>query len=925
MLAAQKFTVFLKRLRRAAVCCLWVGLALIIALALLSFSPFDASWRLQTMPELPTHNLLGVFGANLAQAVFFIFGSVGWLLPLVFVVEALAQLYPQHRRFGGAVRLLFSLLLMFLGSIALSLIFELEGFEHMSLLPSLFGPVIQGLAAPYLWGGLIAIVLLLSATLWMLWPIDWQVSVSAAQNMLSSKVALRRLPTSPEAEAPYRSNHTARALHQSESAYEQNVTQLTAVSDPNSVADDKTTASAVLDYLRTQQSSPQVLTTPAPSTEVSAASVYSADGSSEPDDHLESDLLTGLTTNHAPQSAPLSSSDNKPSDDEHVWEELEDSAQLDSVTQTHADDQFASAASMLDNNLSQPHTPAPSKLKIEPAFEEASQAFDELPGFSSQQAGPDQTDLHHQSDQPQGVLGSEGQGASDLQPVKPKSRAFATAQHRAELSPLPQADLLDVPALQQLDTHDPEKLAYLSTLLQEKLQEFGVKSEVISALPGPVITRFEVDLAPGVKASKVSGISRDLARSLSMATVRVVEVIPGKPYIGIEVPNQNREMVAFKQMMQSQQFLQNKNELCVAIGKNISGKPTVFDLAKAPHLLVAGTTGSGKSVTVNVMLLSMLFKYTPEELRLILIDPKQLELANYADIPHLLTPVVTDMKDAASALSWCVKEMERRYQLMAFLKVRKLADYNKKLKAAEQNGEDFLDPTWRPNDSVSLDRAPRLKPLPFIVVIADEFADMIMQVGKQAEELITRLAQKSRAAGIHLVLATQRPSVDVITGLIKANIPTRMALRVNSRIDSRTILDQGGAEDMLGHGDMLFLGPGKIEPERVHSAFVSDDEVNRVCDAWRARGAPDYVDEVLDAFDENSVDTSSGGGGTSGEEDDLYDQAVAFVMESKKVSISSIQRKFSIGFNRAARIVDGMQEAGLVSGADKTGKREILI
>ena len=421
MLAAQKFTVFLKRLRRAAVCCLWVGLALIIALALLSFSPFDASWRLQTMPELPTHNLLGVFGANLAQAVFFIFGSVGWLLPLVFVVEALAQLYPQHRRFGGAVRLLFSLLLMFLGSIALSLIFELEGFEHMSLLPSLFGPVIQGLAAPYLWGGLIAIVLLLSATLWMLWPIDWQVSVSAAQNMLSSKVALRRLPTSPEAEAPYRSNHTARALHQSESAYEQNVTQLTAVSDPNSVADDKTTASAVLDYLRTQQSSPQVLTTPAPSTEVSAAGVYSADGSSEPDDHLESDLLTGLTTNHAPQSAPLSSSYNKPSDDEHVWEELEDSAQLDSVTQTHADDQFASAARMLNNNLSQPHTPAPSKLKIEPAFEEATQAFDELSNFPSQQAGPDQTDLHHQSDQPQGVLGSEGQGATDLQPVKPKS------------------------------------------------------------------------------------------------------------------------------------------------------------------------------------------------------------------------------------------------------------------------------------------------------------------------------------------------------------------------------------------------------------------------------------------------------------------------------------------------------------------------
>jgi S-DNA-T family DNA segregation ATPase FtsK/SpoIIIE len=924
LLAAQKFTGFLKRLRRAAVCCLWVGLALITALALLSFSPFDASWRLQTVPELPIHNLLGVFGANLAQAVFFIFGSVGWLLPVALVVEALAQLYPQHRRFGGAVRLLFSLLLMLLGSIALSLIFELEGFQHVSLLPSLFGLVIEGVAAPYLWGGLIAVVLLLSAALWMLWPIDWQVSVSAAQTMFSSKVALRRLPTSPEAKAHHGVNHTVSELHQSGGAYEQNVTQLTGASESSLDADDKTANSAVLDFIRTQQSSHHMPVS-APSNEFSAASVYPADGNPELGEQFDSDPLTGSKTYQAPQSAPSSFSYEKPSDDERVWEELENSAQLNSVGQTHVDDRFALAARSAYDSLSQPHTSAPSKLKIEPAFDETSQAFDELSNLSSHQAGPDQTDLHHQADQHQSFSGSDGQGATEHKPVKPKSRAFATAQHRAELSPLPQADLLDTPALQQLDTHDPEKLAYLSTLLQEKLQEFGVKSEVISALPGPVITRFEVDLAPGVKASKVSGISRDLARSLSMATVRVVEVIPGKPYIGIEVPNQNREMVAFKQMMQSQQFLHNKNELCVAIGKNISGKPTVFDLAKAPHLLVAGTTGSGKSVTVNVMLLSMLFKYTPEELRLILIDPKQLELANYADIPHLLTPVVTDMKDAASALSWCVKEMERRYQLMAFLKVRKLADYNKKLTTAEQNGEDFLDPTWRPNDSVSVDRAPRLKPMPFIVVIADEFADMIMQVGKQAEELITRLAQKSRAAGIHLVLATQRPSVDVITGLIKANIPTRMALRVNSRIDSRTILDQGGAEDMLGHGDMLFLGPGKIEPERVHSAFVSDDEVNRVCDAWRARGAPDYVDEVLDAFDENSVDNSSGGGGTSGEEDDLYDQAVSFVMESKKVSISSIQRKFSIGFNRAARIVDGMQEAGLVSGADKTGKREILM
>ncbi|WP_352339524.1 DNA translocase FtsK 4TM domain-containing protein [Psychrobacter sp. 16-MNA-CIBAN-0192] len=505
-----------------------------------------------------------------------------------------------------------------------------------------------------------------------------------------------------------------------------------------------------------------------------------------------------------------------------------------------------------------------------------------------------------------------------------RSRSMQTAAYRAQLTPIPALSILDKPDPNHQPSYTMAELEQLSELLEIKLQEFNVKANVVNAIPGPVVTRFEVELAPGVKASKVTGISRDLARSLSMASLRVVEVIPGKPYIGIEVPNKQREMVRLIELLDTEKFKDSKSQISMAMGKDIGGKPIITDLVRAPHMLVAGTTGSGKSVLVNAMLLSMLLKYTPDQLRLILIDPKQLELANYNDIPHLLTPVVTDMTEAASSLSWCVAEMERRYQLMSLLKVRKLNEFNKKVRAAERAGNPMIDPLWRPNDSVSISQAPKLKTLPMIVIVADEFADMIMQVGKQAEELITRLAQKSRAAGIHLILATQRPSVDVITGLIKANIPVRVALRVNSKVDSRTILDSGGAEDMLGNGDMLFLGPGQIEPDRVHGAYVSDEEVNSVCDAWRERGAPDYIDNMAGNFELSSIGSGSTGS-PSGEDDDLYNEAVGFILETRKVSASSIQRKFSIGYNRAARIVDSMEEAGIVSPMGKSGKRELLM
>lgn len=508
---------------------------------------------------------------------------------------------------------------------------------------------------------------------------------------------------------------------------------------------------------------------------------------------------------------------------------------------------------------------------------------------------------------------------------RPMSLAMQVAARRKDLSPLPGLDLLDKVDPNKKVNFTAEQLARLSELLEIKLQEFNVKAKVVEAQPGPVVTRFELDLAPGVKASKVTNISRDLARSMSMASVRVVEVIPGKPYIGIEVPNSTREMVRLIELLTIPAFTDPNSILSVAMGKDISGNPVIADLGKAPHMLVAGTTGSGKSVAVNSMILSMLLKYTPDQLRLILIDPKQLELANYNDIPHLLTPVVTDMKDAVNALNWCVNEMERRYKLMSYLKIRKLSDYNRKVDEAIANGEDLIDPTWKASDSVVGERAPRLTPLPSIVIVADEFADMIMQVGKKAEEMITRLAQKSRAAGIHLLLATQRPSVDVITGLIKANIPTRVALRVNSKIDSRTILDAGGAEDLLGHGDMLFLGPGKIEPERVHGAFISDDEVNNICDAWRERAAPNYVDEILTPYDEEPTSRGFEDGDGASDRDALYDQCVSFVLETRKASTSSLQRKFSLGYNRAARIIDQMEENGIVSGMGANGKRDILV
>lgn len=508
---------------------------------------------------------------------------------------------------------------------------------------------------------------------------------------------------------------------------------------------------------------------------------------------------------------------------------------------------------------------------------------------------------------------------AQIEPPRERKKIELDPGIRLEPGALPPYDLLNAPSPAADKPFSNISFEELSSLVEQRLSDFGVEAKVTAVLPGPVITRFELDLAPGIKVSKITGLAKDIARSLSAVSVRVVEVIPGKSVIGLEIPNENREMVTLRDMFETQRYAQSRSPISLVLGKDISGNPVVVDLAKMPHLLVAGTTGSGKSVSLNAMLLSILFKATPEQVRLIMIDPKMLELSIYDGIPHLLTPVITDMKDAANSLRWCVAEMDRRYRLMAALGVRNLAGYNQKVTDAIKQGQPIPMPGVLVTDEETAKMT--LEPLPLIVVIADELADMMMVVGKKVEDLIARIAQKARAAGIHLILATQRPSVDVITGLIKANIPTRIAFQVSSRIDSRTILDQQGAEQLLGHGDMLYLPPGAGVPVRVHGAYVADEEVHRVVAAWRSAGEPEYLNDIT----EDAAEAGQGGDGQGGgEKDALYDEAVRIVTESRRASISLVQRRLRIGYNRAARMMEEMEAAGVVSSMDNSGTREVL-
>ncbi|HHT2105538.1 TPA: DNA translocase FtsK [Klebsiella pneumoniae] len=600
-----------------------------------------------------------------------------------------------------------------------------------------------------------------------------------------------------------------------------------------------------------------------------------------------------------------------------------------------ADYEFSPMKTLVNDGPSEPlFTPTPEVQPQQPAQRYQQPAAAPQHGYQPAQHQP----IHHQPVPPQPQsYPTASQPVQPQQPVAPQGHQPAAPAPQESLihpllmrngdsrplqkptTPLPSLDLLTPPP-SEVEPVDTFALEQMARLVEARLADFRIKADVVNYSPGPVITRFELNLAPGVKAARISNLSRDLARSLSTVAVRVVEVIPGKPYVGLELPNKKRQTVYLREVLDNAKFRDNPSPLTVVLGKDIAGDPVVADLAKMPHLLVAGTTGSGKSVGVNAMILSMLYKAQPEDVRFIMIDPKMLELSVYEGIPHLLTEVVTDMKDAANALRWSVNEMERRYKLMSALGVRNLAGYNEKIAEAARMGRPIPDPYWKPSDSMDAVH-PVLEKLPYIVVLVDEFADLMMTVGKKVEELIARLAQKARAAGIHLVLATQRPSVDVITGLIKANIPTRIAFTVSSKIDSRTILDQGGAESLLGMGDMLYSGPNSTTPVRVHGAFVRDQEVHAVVQDWKARGRPQYVDGITS----DSESEGGGGGFDGGEElDPLFDQAVNFVTEKRKASISGVQRQFRIGYNRAARIIEQMEAQGIVSEQGHNGNREVL-
>ncbi|EPY4969991.1 DNA translocase FtsK [Klebsiella variicola] len=598
-----------------------------------------------------------------------------------------------------------------------------------------------------------------------------------------------------------------------------------------------------------------------------------------------------------------------------------------------ADYEFSPMKTLVNEGPSEPlFTPTPEVQPQQPAPHYQQPAAAPQQGYQPAQHQP----VHPQPVPPQPYQ-TAPQPVQQQQPVAPQGHQPAAPVPQESLihpllmrngdsrplqkptTPLPSLDLLTPPP-SEVEPVDTFALEQMARLVEARLADFRIKADVVNYSPGPVITRFELNLAPGVKAARISNLSRDLARSLSTVAVRVVEVIPGKPYVGLELPNKKRQTVYLREVLDNAKFRDNPSPLTVVLGKDIAGDPVVADLAKMPHLLVAGTTGSGKSVGVNAMILSMLYKAQPEDVRFIMIDPKMLELSVYEGIPHLLTEVVTDMKDAANALRWSVNEMERRYKLMSALGVRNLAGYNEKIAEAARMGRPIPDPYWKPGDSMDAVH-PVLEKLPYIVVLVDEFADLMMTVGKKVEELIARLAQKARAAGIHLVLATQRPSVDVITGLIKANIPTRIAFTVSSKIDSRTILDQGGAESLLGMGDMLYSGPNSTTPVRVHGAFVRDQEVHAVVQDWKARGRPQYVDGITS----DSESEGGGGGFDGGEElDPLFDQAVSFVTEKRKASISGVQRQFRIGYNRAARIIEQMEAQGIVSEQGHNGNREVL-
>ncbi len=896
--------------------------AFFLLLALASFHPGDPGWS-QAGLQLDVHNWVGATGAWVADLLLFSFGFLAYLLP--FGAAFLGWFLFQHikeldefdyltiglRIIGG--------LLMALGATGIASI-NFDDIYNFSA-GGFVGDVISSALVPYFnTAGTILLLLCFFCTgFTLLTGISW---LTIIDRLGEGTLWLGR-----------------KTLSAPQSLLALEMPRL-ALSNKSSQQNGDETAALDITSMRAE---PLATDTDTQQVHAKPAAVKRSEptfGSSDIDD--EPPFYTYDTNNEASNTAPDKTSDTKRDIDEQADKKTENTQDTKKSAFSLSGFKNAVADSVKDKvGFGKSHE---DEVSAESTLAEHSQGtatqqsphinFDELEEFDE--------DLPYETGtKPTSSASSASNAAQEEQaesistPLQPQAQNFAPAalgakpvKPRAEevdpnLPPMPSFDLLE-----RADKHEnpltPEEIEGISRLVEEKLVDFNIEATVVGVYPGPVITRFELDLAPGVKVSKITGLSKDLARAMSAISVRVVEVIPGKSVIGLELPNKKREMVRLSEVISCDTFQSNKSPLTMVLGADISGQPVVVDLAKMPHLLVAGTTGSGKSVGVNVMILSLLYKSTPEDVRMIMIDPKMLELSVYEGIPHLLSEVVTDMKEAANVLRWCVGEMERRYRLMSALGVRNLKGYNAKVEEAIANGTPIKDPLWKNEESMDAE-APDLGKLPAIVVVVDEFADMMMIVGKKVEELIARIAQKARAAGIHLILATQRPSVDVITGLIKANIPTRCAFQVSSKIDSRTILDQQGAETLLGMGDMLYLPPGSPVPTRVHGAFVDDHEVHAVVADWQKRGEPEYIDEILNG--EASAEVLLPGEQPEGEDqefDAFYDEAVAFVTETRRASVSSVQRKFRIGYNRAARLVEQMEMSGVVSAQGHNGNREVL-
>ncbi|MBS3796638.1 DNA translocase FtsK 4TM domain-containing protein [Pseudoalteromonas sp. BDTF-M6] len=864
--------------------------AIFILCALISFDPADPSWS-QTGEFVDVKNITGTAGAWLADILLF---SFGWL---AFLVPAGVQLfgYFAFKRPHQVLRLdyitlalrLIGLVLFVLSATAISSV----NFDDIFYFSSggVVGDVIAGAMMPAFnfTGTSILLLCFFFAGLTLLTGISWVQFVDTLGAYVM-KAGLWLWNWLQRKRGQWQEEYDQAEL---QPVIEGSASELAMIKE---VSADKELTSDLEDKNTGKQKAASLLD--------KAAAMFApepqAEEKEEPAFIGDLDTAQRASTDQKTQSAQAN---NQPARQHAALDELDDIFADEMAFSAIDDEGFDTVDALNELDREQPLAKAQSQAVPKAAPHEQTQ--------TTTRGAP------RQAHQPTPV---------NNKPLSAKEKFDQLMAEQPPMAPLPSLDLLDRPDKQKNPISE-EELEAVSRLVEAKLQDFGVQAAVVGVYPGPVVTRFELDLAPGVKVAKISGLAKDLARSLSAVSVRVVEVIPGKTYVGLELPNKHREVVRLSEVINAPKFEQNKSPLTMVLGKDIAGQPVVADLAKMPHLLVAGTTGSGKSVGVNVMILSLLYKSPPEDVRLIMIDPKMLELSVYEGIPHLLCEVVTDMKEAANALRWCVGEMERRYKLMSALGVRNLKGYNQKVLDAKAAGEPILDPLFKDTDGMA-DGPRELDKLPSIVVVIDEFADMMMIVGKKVEELIARIAQKARAAGIHLVLATQRPSVDVITGLIKANIPTRMAFQVSSKIDSRTILDQQGAEHLLGMGDMLYLPPGTSVPIRVHGAFVDDHEVHAVVNDWKARGKPNYVEEILNG---DAVEDVLLPGETpedeDGEADPLYDEAVAFVIESGRVSVSSVQRKLRVGYNRAARLVEQMEISGLVSPPGHNGSREVLV